>query len=205
MLLVFFYSFVRLLRGVLMRNRLCATAVSFYMLLAAQSASACRTVTELQLEDIKFASTVVVGRITNYEIVLDQAAREHRERILANPDLNPEYKKGLLNQKSWLSDYARFNVLVDEVLAGRAPEVITVTWNNSTFGEPRQMDDGPFLIALRDPRSKSPPLRGPSATIVEPREQALTVLQAPCAGAFIFHAFSSDARKLREILSGTAR
>ena len=68
-------------------------------------------------------------------------------------------------QESLLPDYARFDVQVKEVLVGRAPNRLSVTWDNSTFGEPEQMAAGPYLIALRRPGSASPPLRGPSATI----------------------------------------
>ena len=186
-----------------MRNRLYATVLFLFILIVAKPASACRSMAELKLEDITYASVVVVGRITNYEIILDQEARMHRERTLANPELSPEYRELISGQKKWLTDYARFNVLVDEVLLGQAPDVITVTWNNSTFGEPEKMGEGPFLIALRDPHAESPPLRGPSATIVQPQEQTLTVLQAPCAKAFIFYTFSPEALKARETLSGS--
>ncbi|HKO89444.1 MAG TPA: hypothetical protein VJU83_13125 [Burkholderiales bacterium] len=199
------------LRGMLMRNRLCAMVVIFSMLLAAKPASACMMMAELRLEDIKFASVVVVGRITNYEIVRDMEFRKRykegleRSKDKTSEHWKTEYARATSETERFLSDYARFNVLVDEVLAGQPPKVITVTWNNSTFGEPQQMAEGPFLIALRDPRSESPPLRGPSATIVQPQERALTVLQAPCAGAFIFHAHSADARKAREILSAAVK
>jgi hypothetical protein len=162
-----------------MRNRLCAGGIALFVMLAAQPAIACMMNAGFNPEDIKYASVVVIGRITNYEIV-----RPKKDYAL--------------------SDYARFKVLVDEVLVGQPPKVISVTWDNSTFGEPEKMAEGPYLIGLRDPGAKRPPLRGPSATVLpSPEPEALTVLQAPCAPAFIIKATSDSAKKIREILNGS--
>ena len=83
-----------------MRNRLYATVLFLFILIVAKPASACRSMAELKLEDITYASVVVVGRITNYEIILDQEARMHRERTLANPELSPEYRELISGQKN---------------------------------------------------------------------------------------------------------
>jgi hypothetical protein len=80
----------------------------------------------------------------------------------------PEGRKLLSEQKGFLDDYARFDVLVDEVLVGNPPKVLTVTWDNSTFSESDKLGEGPFLIALREPGARTPPLRGPSATVMPP-------------------------------------
>lgn len=105
------------------------------------------------------------------------------------------------DQTSFLSDYARFDVIVDQVLAGKAPRMVSVTWDNSTFGEPASMPPGLYLIALRVPGSMAPPLRGPSATILPTPEPALpTLLQAPCSSAFIFPVASDEAIAVRGII-----
>jgi hypothetical protein len=135
---------------------------------------ACMTQAPIVLADVKYAEVVVLGRIANYEVVGD-----------------PGY----------LDAYARFDILVDEVLLGKAPQKLTVTWDNSTYGEPESMESGPFLIALRDPRSRTLPLRGPSATILpNPEASLLTLLQAPCAQPFMFPSTSNEAREIQEIL-----
>lgn len=176
-----------------MRNSLYAAVASLTVMLAAEPASACMMMAGLKLEDIKFASVVVIGRIVNYEI-----AR-------SNDEVSEFWRKSS-GRKDVLSDYARFNVLVDEVLFGHPPTVIPVTWDNSTFGEPKEMKEGPYLIALREPGSKIPPLRGPSATVLPtPEPNLMTILQAPCAPAFILEATSAEAKTIRDMLGGAAK
>jgi hypothetical protein len=185
-----------------MRNCLCTMVMSLTIILAAKPASACLGAARLKLDDIKYANVVVIGRIVDYEIVLDQAVRKERKEMLErSADKSTEYWRLMSEQKRFMSDYARFRVLVDKVLLGQSPNVISVTWDNSTFGEPEKMKEGSYLIGLREPSSKSPPLRGPSATILpSPEPDSLTVLQAPCAPAFIFEDTSAEAKTIREIL-----
>jgi hypothetical protein len=190
-----------------MRTCLCTMVMSLAIMLAAKPASACFMVAERKLDDVKYASVVVIGRIVDYEIVLDQAVRKERKEMLErSADKSTEYWRLMSEQKDFLSDYARFKVLVDEVLVGQPPRVISVTWDNSTFGEPETMKDGRYLIGLRKPGAESPPLRGPSATILpSPEPKSLTVLQAPCAPAFILEATSAEAKTIRKMLGGTAK
>ena len=144
-----------------MRNCLYAIAFGLSVVLVAKPTNACMTIEALRLDDIKYASVVVIGRITNYEVVLDQAVRQERKKELARPNLSPEFRKVLSEQKHFMSDYARFNVVVDEVLVGKPQEVLYVTWDNSTFGEPEKLEEGLFLIALREPDAKIPPASRP--------------------------------------------
>ena len=81
--------------------------------------------------------------------------------------------------------HARFDILVDDVLKGTATDRVTATWDNSTFGLPETMPAGPFLIALRHPGSKT--ISGNAARGV------FTVLQRPCAEAFLFARGSAQA------------
>lgn len=164
---------------------------------------ACRMYVRPSFEDVRFADVVVVGRVVNYRIVRDEA---FRRRMLGSPNLTAEMRSLYENlQASLLPDYARFDVQVEEVLVGRAPGKLSVTWDNSTFGEPSEMAAGPYLIALRRPDSPSPPLRGPSATIFPSRDaEALPLLQAPCSSPFIYEVGSDEDRMVRKILDTPA-
>jgi hypothetical protein len=190
-----------------MRNYLCFTVMILATILAAKPANTCLGASSLNLDDIKYARVVVIGRIVDYEIVLDQKVRKERKEMLdRSADKSTEYWRMMSEQKHFLSDYARFRVVVDKVLVGKSPNIISVTWNNSTFGEPEKMQKGPYLIGLRESGSKSPPLRGPSATILpSPDPKLLTVLQAPCAPAFILESTSAEAKTIKKMLGGAAK
>jgi hypothetical protein len=155
-------------------------------------------------EDVRFADVVVVGRVVNYRIVRDEA---FRRKMLSSPHLSADMRKIYADPKQGLlSDYARFDIQVEEVLVGRAPKKLSVTWDNSTFGEPDRMAAGPYLIALHRPNSPIPPLRGPSATIFpSPDPRTLTLLQAPCSSAFIYEVGSQEADSIRKILDSQRR
>jgi hypothetical protein len=196
-----------------MRNcwRIAGTMVA--ALTVSEPVHACIVQAELEPNDVKYADVVVVGRISNYRIVRDQDYRDkgiaYARKKLAEAGLTPAERKYHEDQLTFLGDpeggllgdYVRFDVQIDETLVGKAEGVIAVTWDNSTFGEPDSMSAGPFLIALRQPDSKLPPLRGPSATILPNKEpRSLTVLQAPCSSPFIFKSSSKEAQAVREAL-----
>lgn len=166
---------------------------------AVAPAQACRINAPLKIEDVQFADVVLVGRVANYRIVRDH---EFRRKMLKSPHLTADMRKHYGPRTSLMSDYARFDVVVDEVLLGTAPRRVPVTWDNSTFGEPETMAAGPFLIALRRPTSRIPPLRGPSATIMPNREPGLlTMLQAPCSSPFMFPGNGDHARTIRRMMA----
>lgn len=153
-----------------MRNRVGSAVAAIALMFASQPALACRIAHERNLPDVKLADLVVVGRISNYEVVRDG-----------------DY-------------YARFAVQVEEVLTGKAEQRFTAKWYNSTFALPNEMGRGPFLIALR----ASPSEASASATMPEKPHRGpelMTVLQAPCSGAFILRIPSDEARIARDILS----
>lgn len=160
----------------------------------------CRTHARLEPADVRFADAVVVGRIVNYRIVRDF---EFRRKMLASPNLPATLREVYQSRTATLmTDHARFDILVDQVLGGRATGRITATWYNSTFGIPESLPAGPQLIALRRPSSPMPPLRGPSATMAgDGKSNIPTVLQAPCSSPFMFPIASAEARTVRRILS----
>ena len=164
------------------------------------SVHACMMFVPQKLEDVRYADVVVVGRIANYRIIRDEA---FRRRMLKSPNVPADLRKMYQDPKGGLmTDYARFDIEVEEVLLGRAPAHLSVTWDNSTFSEPDRMKPGRYLIALRRPNSASPPLRGPSATVMpSPDPKILTLLQAPCSSVFLFDAGSVEASSIRQILA----
>ena len=143
-------------------------------------AHACEHPSEADLSDLRHANTVVIGRINHYEIVRDQEIRKRA------PDPNRD---------SYSEDYARFEILVDEVLLGSAPRRLLVTWDGYWMAEPTTMPPGPFLFALRDSRQlPNDRVRGDRA--------APTIVQLPCQDAFILPAASAAADSARQILLG---
>jgi hypothetical protein len=163
------------------------------------SAYACRVFVQPKFEDVSYADVVVVGRIDHYRIVRDEA---FRKQMLGSANLPASMRKMYLDPKQGLlPDYARFEIKVEEVLAGKASGKLSVTWDNSTFAEPDQLAPGRYLIAVRRVTSRIPPLRGSSATIrPSPDPNSLTLLQAPCSSPFMYAAESEEARRVRGIL-----
>ena len=171
-----------------------------FALLSATQAQACAMFSDLNPRDVEYADVVVVGRIANYELVLDRVARQRRVDYLASAKLPPELREILEHSDSYLSDYARFEIVVEDVLRGEAERTLTVTWDNSTFDEPEHMPAGPFLIALRDLRIPAPQRSGLGSIFVDGVSDHLIVLQAPCSRAFILENTSEEASVVRQIL-----
>lgn len=169
-----------------------AATVALVIAATAGPADACRMAAPLNLEDVRYADAVVIGRIVDYHVVRDV---ESRRKMLANPKLPRDLRRYYQGRNGLLSDYARFTVKTASVLVGQAAERFAVTWDNSTFAEPETMPTGPYVIALRRPSSPMPPLRGPSATIVL-KPDGLTLLQAPCSTPFLFKSGSEEAREV---------
>jgi hypothetical protein len=117
--------------------RRASLAIAFVALTSAGSAAqACMGKAPAALEDIKDADVVVIGRIANYTIVLDQEMRARMKALADDPDTPPEQRAFFARDRGFLGDYAKFDVLVDEVLMGSAPKTLPVAWDNSTFSEP---------------------------------------------------------------------
>lgn len=186
-----------------MQRSWCVALTALSFVLASEPVHACRVRALLDLNDVKYADVVLVGRVSNYQIVRDV---EFRREKLADPKHPLDLLKTYESTASLMSDYARFDIQVNQVLTGKAPTRLAVTWDNSTFEIPEKMASGPFLIALRKPSSEIPPLRGPSATILPSREPgSMAVLQAPCSSPFIFESTSNEARTVRLILKARPR
>jgi hypothetical protein len=102
----------------------------------ATPAYACEMHEPLDINDIKNADVVAIGRIENYELV----------RFQRYPN----------------AEYARFEVYIDKLIKGQPPRKVAVTWSNSTFGIPESRQSGPFLIALTNPTPSNVSIFGPA-------------------------------------------
>lgn len=175
-------------------------AALLVLMAVSQPANACRIRVPTNLHDVSYANLVVIGRVENYRVVRDEALRrEMLSRLAPDSSLRSLYSDP---NGGLLTDYARFDIVVEQVLKGTAPRRLAVTWDASTFGEPDSLPAGPLLIALRQPSSAAPPLRGPSATILaNPEPNLPTVLHPACAGAFIFEVEGEEANMVRAILA----
>lgn len=180
-------------RGILDRHLVPVALASIFLI---QPANACVVGVPLEINDARRADAVVIGRVSNYRIIHDL---EFRKRMLANRRLSPELRKIYEGSDGVLSDYARFDVQVHEILAGKVPDRFSVTWDNSTFGEPKEMDPGPFLIALR----RLPLSRSPNAKISPDQgASSLLPLQAPCSAPFIIPIADPRFENIRRVLTG---
>lgn len=176
---------------------------AFSLVLTAQVAQACTELRPLDFQDLQYAATVVVGRVENYHIVPDENGHQRRRALLTTPDLSTMLREGLARQDSIGTDYARFDVVVDEVLIGRPVRSFSAVWDSVTLPEPKQIGAGPFLIALYDPNSPTPADYSFGDDVSLSRKLALlTVLQAPCTRAYFLDANSRDARGVRRFLKG---
>lgn len=175
--------------------RIAASTMMATMLLPA-SAPACVIVLPRKLEDVRQADVVVIGRISDYQFVRDEA---FRKKMLSSPNLSPGMRETYEHPSRVLgADYGQFEIEVDQVLAGRAPTKVFVMIRASTFPPPMQMEPGRYLVALHRPSPARPSGTGASSPAHTPNTWVL--LEQPCAGAFIFKADSPSARTIQAIL-----
>ena len=145
-------------------------AIALVWLCVASPAYACIELVDFKIQDIRKADVVVSGVLTDYEVVAPDSSNS-------------------------LRNYAILTVQVQRMLKGSAVRTLVLSWDNSTFTEPKGMALGAkVIVAGIRPGSDQPPLRGPSATFFgSPRQDLFRVLQAPCSSAFIF----ADSRDLQ--------
>jgi len=135
------------------------------------------------------ADALVVGRIENYRIIVNQKGRDE--------DLRFFFKHGRWNRlRDYFAppgrhtgDYGRFDIAVDETLSGNVGRRLSVTWSDPP---PARPFTGKHLIALRqasDGRWSKPP---------EPN--LLTVLYPMCGEPYVFAAGSEEAKAIRATL-----
>ncbi|NEU13392.1 hypothetical protein G3T14_14810 [Methylobacterium sp. BTF04] len=161
----------------------------------------CFMMAPMDLRDILTADVVIDGTVTRYSLVVTEYDRRYRERLLA---LMKDQQREEFEKQPPVS-YALLDIWVARSLVGSVSGQITVTWRNSTFQLPKDIDARLRTFALRDPRKRAPtlPLRSGSGVVWPvPELDKLTVLQAPCAMPFMFEANEPTGRAIREIFDG---
>ena len=159
----------------------------------AGEAWACLVQRGVQYSDLREAEVVVVGRIIHYETVLDEVSRERfRARLARRPrQLSP------LESEQYWDDYVRLDILVEEELFGKAPTVLSATWNaNSVGGEPQQAPRGLLMIGLRKPDPNGPEIRD---------GDRLMVVDNGCSSKFMIDNLSHQADMMRRHLGAPER
>jgi len=173
-------------------------SVALTVTLCGSAAQAC-IIAHTNLSDAKYADVVVVGRIRNLHLVLDQTAREQARKqfFTSGRWLNPKAYFG--RPEYYAGDYARFDIAVDEVLKGRAGKTLSATWDTA-HDDMEKMASVPYLIAFR--RAGGGTSNGPTAAFPVHEPGTLTVLQSVCGGPLIFDSNSQAASNIRLILRG---
>jgi hypothetical protein len=103
-----------------------AVALLGLAMMAGSPALACMSDRGFDPAYVSNAESVVIGRVSAYEIV------EPNDR-----------------------SYARFRMAVDEVISGNPPRILTVTWDQYNAPEYETLRPGSYLIALRDGRPQN--------------------------------------------------
>lgn len=147
---------------------------------------------------------VVVGTVENYEIVLDQEARGAGWKAIEKltPETSPG-KRRLIERHVWnFADYARFDIVVEEVLAGDAPERVKVYWPGTMFGETGEKLAGPRIFALLAPNTVQSGDRLHVFSDPSPREpNARLILSRDCGPFFTDPVGSDSADEIRAALT----
>lgn len=150
--------------------------------LVPRPSSACGFPAPFEIDDIKLADAIVIGRVSNYEV---------RERYAA---LTIDVERAFEGEE-----------YVTDPRLGYGQQV-SVSWQNSTFNLPEEITDERRIFALQQAGSESPPLRGPSAAIHgDPQGYEYTILQAPCAPPFMFPYSMIGQENIQTIIDGAVR
>jgi len=166
--------------GYHMRRFVRCAAVIGLIAVSSDGANACAMVGTLNLDNVRYADIVVVGRLSNYRVHLEQRD-------------SGTWRIGMVDLR------------IEQVLKGEAPESISVAIDDRGRGLSPRLTDGPQLVAIRIADSGSP--RGPRSVwgqIIPITEvvSRFSVMEEPCEGPFILDAGSDDAitvvRSLKE-------
>lgn len=149
---------------------------------------ACRISTPLKPDYVRYADTVVIGRVSNYRYVQSPEATANWDKSYA-PWKRPDHLIG---------DYAIFDVAVDEVLLGNPPSKLSVM---TMYGATKDFPAGQFLFALNKPSPATAPDGDQNASSAEIAERrAFGLLERMCSGSFVFESSSDEAKATRQLL-----
>ncbi len=142
------------------------TAFGLALILSGSSAHACLTYRSSSVFDLLHADAIVVGNVTNYELVTETSGR-----VL----------------------HGQFQIDAVQILTGWVDQPLTVNWSNHVFGIPETWSTpNPILFGLRypDKRSLDEQMRD-SFVYSTTDDQAPVILQRNCSSAHIYRLHSS--------------
>lgn len=155
------------------------------LILACAPAYACRYHKPIEIDDLRYADLILVGRISNFRTV--------------SPDREPGLKTAYPRVP-----FAEFEISAEEVLFGTAPERVIVTSYPLAGAQADQVSAGPFLFALREPLSEFPPrnITGREALFYPNAvDGSFTILGQRCSSVFMFEPRSNEAESVRRFLA----
>lgn len=145
-----------------MTNRLIAAAgLALALTFGAAPSLACRITKDFDVKDLEPADVIVLGRIQNYKVV--------RERY----------------------PYARFDVVVDQVVKGAPRQKLTVVWGPGSFEPPERMTKGEYFVALRKPNAR---------TSTYAKDASWEVVAEICGQSYMFPVDSWQAERVRRFV-----
>jgi hypothetical protein len=177
-------------------------ALGLHFLLAGISAQACIIPdTNLTVNDIVHADAVLIGRVEGYTILPNLRAKGlHNENDLFAT------KTRFMPKNTSIFDFAQFDIVVDEVLSGKIGKRLMVIWNVRTFDDPGIMRGEPFLIALMKTEAPNPALeRDLGKDLSRRNTRSWTIMQPPCARAFVMPGTKAQMREARALTRGIGR
>lgn len=166
-------------------------ATHIAMLVANSSALACLVPKPLHSSDFVTAEVIIVGRVINYEAVVDPVATEKTRQVLeASPSMRAHAK-----DYKWIS-YGKLDVEVDEVLKGTVPARPAIYWLPGTIGPADALAPGRYILGLG--KVDTLPMHYENRPLPP---DALRVEEKACAGTFIAPYASEMASKVEQLLN----
>ncbi len=165
-------------------------ATHIAVLVANSLALACPAPRPLHPSDFTTAEVIVVGRVTNYEAVIDPVATER---------IRPAFEGSVAEHYQWIS-YGKLDVEVEEVLKGEVPARPAIYWLPGTIGPANTLAPGRYILGLGTVDTLPTHYDNRPLPLALPPD-ALTVKEKACAGAFITPYSSEMGDKVGQLLN----
>jgi hypothetical protein len=165
---------------------------------------ACRGQRSVDISEVQYADAVAVGRIKNYEIVLDQTARKLRDTLVeSDRQMSSESRRLLQKNNRFPTDYALFVLEVDRVLKGTVLPETYVVFHSPRITSPGAVNGVPVLIALGKASPNNSPRHGPATEIQRDQaKETFVVIESSCSGPLIFNPSDEVVSSVRKVLKG---
>lgn len=150
---------------------------------APMTAQACVVRVPFQVEQVRHADVVVIGRVSDYRRTVSDRQRQWiAESAKRDPGAAPERAR---------PDRASFDLTVERIAAGQPPpRRVRVEWDPSTYGVPEAIPEGRYLVALRRMRD------------VTASGARYRVLRGGCSTPFMFESGDREAVAVLRVLAG---